>query len=96
MEASSLLEGLFVAAANLNAKCEATCSMLGRGHYPVDDNAPFLVGQERYRYSSDLILLVWNYPHFQPISLPGTGIKIHCSLIQIADINFLAPTSISR
>lgn len=58
MAASGLLEELFVAAANLNAKCEAACSMLGRGHCLVDDIALFLVGQERYRYSSDPILLV--------------------------------------
>lgn len=28
--APDLLEGLFIAAANLSAKCEAACSMLGR------------------------------------------------------------------
>lgn len=76
MAASGLLEGLFVTTANLNAECEAACSVLGRGHCLVVGIPLFLVGQKRYGYSSDPILLVWLYAYFQPISLPGTGIKI--------------------
>lgn len=58
MAASGLLEGLFVAAANLNAKCEAACSLLGRGRCLVVGIPLLLVRQKRYGCSSDSVLLV--------------------------------------
>lgn len=75
MVAPDLLEGLFVAAANLNAKCEAAWSMLGRDCL-VAAVPLFLVGQKRHGCSSDTTLPVRHYSHFQLISLSGTAIKI--------------------
>lgn len=55
---SGLLEGLLVAAANLNAKSETACPLLGGGHCLVVGFLLILVGQKTYGYSSDPILLL--------------------------------------